>query len=61
MADFDDAAVVRELASTEIGRMTNAQLKRALTAVLGAEKVQQNPLMPCCWKSYVLCEKSWHT
>ena len=43
MADLDDAAVVRELASTEIGKMTNAQLKRALTAALGAERSSAEP------------------
>ena len=34
---------MRELASTEIGRMTNAQLKRALTAGLGAERSSTEP------------------
>ncbi|KAK3887589.1 hypothetical protein Pcinc_008293 [Petrolisthes cinctipes] len=41
MTDFDDAAVVRELVPTNIGRMTNQQLKRALTAVLGTERTTE--------------------
>ena len=38
MADFDDATVVRELAPSDIGTMTNPQLKHALKAILGAER-----------------------
>lgn len=43
MADFDDAEIVRELGSNEINRMTNPQLKRALTALLNSERSEDPP------------------
>lgn len=43
MADFDNAVAVRDLSANTINKMTNPQLKRALTTLLGAEKREEPP------------------
>ena len=43
MADLGDAAAVRDLTANTIGKMTNPQLKRALTTLLGAERREEPP------------------
>ena len=39
----DSAEAVRDLSLNEISRMTNAQLKRALTTLLDAERREDSP------------------
>lgn len=39
----DSAEMVRELSPNEISKMTNAQLKRALTTLLSAERREEDP------------------
>ncbi|MPC81070.1 hypothetical protein E2C01_075670 [Portunus trituberculatus] len=43
MADLDDAAAVRDLSANTISKMTNPQLKRALTMLFGAERKEEPP------------------
>ena len=39
--DYDDAEAVRALSQTEVNRLNNAQLKRALSTVLNAERAEE--------------------
>ena len=41
MANFDSTEVVRSLAPNEISKMTNPQLKRAITTLLNAERDEE--------------------
>ncbi|KAK8377055.1 hypothetical protein O3P69_013599 [Scylla paramamosain] len=41
MANLDDIVAVRDLSANTISKMTNPQLKRALTTVLGAERREE--------------------
>ncbi|MPC55364.1 hypothetical protein E2C01_049297 [Portunus trituberculatus] len=56
MADFDDAAVARELTPNKIDKMTCTQLKCTLTAILGAER-SVDPSNIVLSGSYILFEK----
>lgn len=42
-ANYDDVELVRALSQNEVNKLTNAQLKRALAAVLTAERDEESP------------------
>lgn len=41
MADFENAEVIRGLASVEIGRMTNLHLKKSLATLINHTQLEQ--------------------